>query len=364
MILRELWVSGYRSIRQLRLRLGRVNVLVGPNGCGKSNLHRSMYLLTAAARGEFARTLAEEGGMPSVLWAGARKDGPVRMTLGVTVDEWSYELTCGLPKARDEFPLDPIIKSEQVHLLQGRGKKVIFVDREDFAATLRDPEGRRTTHPQPLFESESVLSQIRDAHLYPEMTVLDRELTSWRFYHHFRTDTDSPLRQPQVVVQTPVLHHDGRDLAAVLMTLLPLGRKEELDHAVDKAFPGATLEFDGEPDRGRYVVALRMPGIRRPFDARELSDGTLRYLCLLGALLSPRPPALIALNEPETSIHPDLLEPLAQLIADAARDSQLWVTTHSHTLAHAIADASGQPPIELEMLNGETRVVGQGLLDR
>src|SRR5262249_60943762 len=92
-----LQVVGYRSVREVRLGLGQVNVLVGPNGCGKTNLYRAMYLLAAAAGGQLARTLADEGGMPSVLWAGQRKKGPVRMTLGVRVDQLAYELSCGLP---------------------------------------------------------------------------------------------------------------------------------------------------------------------------------------------------------------------------------------------------------------------------
>src|SRR5262249_58154460 len=93
----SLRVAGYRSVRDVRLELKPINVLVGPNGCGKSNLYRAMYLLTAAAGGQLARTLADEGGMPSVLWAGSRSKGPVRMTLGVRVDQLAYELSCGLP---------------------------------------------------------------------------------------------------------------------------------------------------------------------------------------------------------------------------------------------------------------------------
>ena len=73
MAIRELHVEGYRSIRRLRLRLGKVNVLTGPNGCGKSNLYQAVFLLAKAAEGSFARAIAEEGGMPSVLWAGVQK---------------------------------------------------------------------------------------------------------------------------------------------------------------------------------------------------------------------------------------------------------------------------------------------------
>jgi predicted ATPase len=100
-----------------------------------------------------------------------------------------------------------------------------------------------------------------------------------------------------------------------------------------------------------------MPGFQRPFDAKELSDGTLQYLCLLAALLSPRPPNLLALNEPETSLHPDLFESLAKLIARAANKSQLWITTHSQVLADFILEYAGANPIELEKIDGATKIV-------
>jgi predicted ATPase len=104
-----------------------------------------------------------------------------------------------------------------------------------------------------------------------------------------------------------------------------------------------------------------MPGVQRPFEARELSDGTLRYLCLIAALLSARSPSFIVLNEPETSIHGDLIQPLARLIAQASERSQIWVITHSEALAAHIEAETGRRPIRLEKVEGETRIVGQRL---
>ncbi len=115
-----------------------------------------------------------------------------------------------------------------------------------------------------------------------------------------------------------------------------------------------------ESDRSRFSLAMRMPGFHRPFESRELSDGTLHYLCLLGALLSPRPPTLLALNEPEASVHPDLIGPLTNLIVRASEESQVGITTHSQPLAETIRLESGISPIRLEKVEGETRVVGGG----
>jgi predicted ATPase len=371
--IREIHVSGYRSVRNLRLRLRQINVLTGPNGSGKSNLYNSVFLLAKAAAGGFAQVIAAEGGMPSVLWAGPRKSRslgstrlePVRMTLGIKTDTFSYELICGLPKPfefkeyRSAFNLDPEVKEERVWMDSGRGLKVTFFERGPKKTWILDHNEQLSNYSGELSPTESVLSQLREPHLYPELSALCTEMNRWRFYHHFRTDTESPLRYPQVGVRTPVLAHDGRDLAAALQTINEIGQSEELHEAIRLALPGASLEIEHDEDNGMFAVLLRMPGLRRPLRARELSDGTLRYLCLLAALMSPRPPALLALNEPETSLHPDLLEPLAKQIVSAAKNSQLWVATHSLKLAEMVEKYSGESPIQLELAGGETRVTGQ-----
>jgi predicted ATPase len=99
-----------------------------------------------------------------------------------------------------------------------------------------------------------------------------------------------------------------------------------------------------------------MPGLLRPLQAREFSDGQLRFLCLCAALVSPRPPSLLALNEPETSLHPDLVNSLARLMVRASKNTQLWITTHSRALAESIERHSGMPCVRLCMVHGETKV--------
>ena len=375
MAIREIHVTGYRSVRNLRLHLSQINVLTGANGTGKTNLYNSVFLLAKAAAGGFAQVVAEEGGMPSVLWAGARKSRsmgairlePVRMTLGIKTDTFSYELVCGLPKQssgeKSAFSLDPEVKEERVWMDAPHGLKVTFFERSPKGAWILDNDERLADYSGELLPTESVLSQLREPHLYPELSSLRAEISRWRFYHHFRTDAESPLRHPQVGVRTPVLAHDGRDLAAALQTINEVGQSQDLHEAIRQAFPGASLEIEHDEDTGMFAVLLRMPGLRRPLRARELSDGTLRYLCLLAALLSPHPPSLLALNEPETSLHPDLLEPLAKQLVNAGKYSQLWVVTHSQRLAELVEKFSGESPIKLEITGGETRVMGQRTVD-
>jgi predicted ATPase len=361
MVIEELRVAGYRSVRDLTLPLGRINVLVGPNGCGKTNLYRALYLLSRAAAGQVAAALAEEGGMPSVLWAGERnRNEKARMTLAVQLDALAYEIVCGLPipslqpnREPSTFCLDPQVKEERVWFLEKK-RRVVLLERDHTSASARNAEGVRVSYRLALSESESVLSQLREPEQFPALSALCREFLSWRFYHRFRTDAEAPLRHPQIGVRTFVLDHDGRDLAATLQTIVENGHGPDLDAAVDRAFPGAVLRIFSE--RGRFHIGLEMPGFQRAFDGRELSDGTLHYLCLLAALLTPRPPSMLALNEPEASIHPDLLEPLAELIVQAGRESQLWITTHSQLLADHVHRLCGARPVCLDKVDGRTVV--------
>jgi predicted ATPase len=362
--LASLTVEGYRSVHSLWTPLERVNVVVGPNGSGKTNLYRSLALLVAAAQGGLARAIAREGGMASVMWAGTHRRQDRRGVIVEAQDEaLSYRLELGLPIPLTPtlFPLDPEVKSEEIAFREGK-RKTLLMERKGPTAWMRDDDGRRVTYPRELAASESVLSQLRDRHRYPEVSSLAERMQGWRLYHHFRTDADAPLRQPQVGVSTHVLASSGDDLAAALQTIREVGDGGALDEAVEDAFPGARLLVEGD-GLTRVALRMRVPGIGRPLDAAELSDGTVRYLCLLAALLTPRPPELMALNEPETSLHPQLLAPLGRLVARAGRSSQLFVTTHARELADAVAAATGARTIELRLAGGATQVVGQRLAD-
>lgn len=107
----------------------------------------------------------------------------------------------------------------------------------------------------------------------------------------------------------------------------------------------------------RIEIQLESPGLRRNLTALELSDGTIRFLCLAAALLTTRPAPFLALNEPETSLHPDLIPVLAGMIVDASRKTQICVTTHYPLLAERILEATGWQPVELSTTGGETRIV-------
>ncbi len=125
---------------------------------------------------------------------------------------------------------------------------------------------------------------------------------------------------------------------------------------VEDAFPGSRLFIDVQ--EGRFELRLQQHGLLRPLSVAELSDGTLRYLLLAAALLTPRPPELMVLNEPETSLHPDLLPALARLILAAAENAQIIVVSHSATLIDQLTAAAVCNRLHLVKDFGETKLEG------
>jgi predicted ATPase len=360
-------IRGYRSIRALTIPVDACSVYVGANGIGKTNLYKALSLLRAAAEGSITRAIAEDGGIASVLWAGARRSGkPVRLILKAHFDEMdddgsggstAYEIEIGLPQLTEAaFTIEPLVKEERLIVRQGR-RDVVMMERKRGVVTLRNEDGRREVHKSAVLSSETALAAFRDGSRYPELEAVRRQMLDWRLYHDFRTDAGSPIRQPCHAITTPTLSPDGRDLAAVLATLFVIrGDTADLAAAIDDAFPGSTLDASNEGSWCR--LAMRFPDMPRDFGAHELSDGTLKYLCLLGALMGYRLPSLVALNEPEASLHPSLLPPLARLVARAARHARIWVVTHSEELADAIAEETGKPARRVLKTNGATTIEG------
>jgi predicted ATPase len=379
MQIRDIAIAGYRSLRAIRFPVGQLTVFVGANGVGKTNLYRALQLLQAAAAGTLARELASEGGMESVLWAGKRASNkPVRIKLEVGFGEdaggsrnnaddgvaddpapaQQYRIEIGIraPTAA-AFLLEPQVKEESLTWQAGR-RSVALLERKGPSASARNEDGRREPLGADLLASETALGALQDPSRFPAIHALRRTMLDWRFYHDFRTDRAAPLRQPCLAVTTPTLASDGADLAAVLATLVHIREDTiDLDRAVADAFPGARLVVP-EPERTASFGLVLPEYPKRVFDAGELSDGTLRYLALAGALLAYRLPAFIALNEPETSLHPDLLDPLARMIVRAAERTQIWVVTHSDRLAEAVARYGKVDPRTVVKRDGETWIEG------
>jgi predicted ATPase len=365
-------ISGYRSLRDIRIALGQLSVITGANGSGKSSLYRALRLLAEIAQGRIIQSLAAEGGLQLTLWAGPesfarsvkRGDYPVEGTvrrsriglkLGFAGNDYGYAIDLGLPQpSGSHFARDPEIKAESLWTGETLGRANAFAVRHGPSVRIRNQSGDWKQVDLPLAPFDSMMTHCSDPRDALELLLLRERMRDWRFYDHFRTDPDAPARRPQIGTYTPVLASDGTDLAAAIQTVREIGNNVELADAVADAFPGAAINIANVD--GYFEVQMQQHGLLRCLKAAELSDGTLRYLLLIAALLSPRPPALMVLNEPETSLHPDLLPPLARLIAQASKRSQIIVVTHAIALISELDAAANPRRIVLEKELGETHV--------
>lgn len=379
-MLKTLAIQNFRSIRRLVLPLSQLNVVVGANGVGKSNLYKTLRTLAGTAFGSSIDTLAREGGLESVLWAGPEtvskavkrgefpvQGGPrkseVRLLFGFENEEFGFAIDYGMPSPPpgSMFTREPEIKREVIWRAGTYHHSRVVVDRKNSLVRARDDTGSWHVVEQYMPSFESVLSRLIDPQRVPELLLLREQIRSWRFYDHFRIDPESPARRSRMGVRTPVMSQDGSDLASSWQTIWEIGDATALDDALTDAFPGASVNVT--ESGGRFQLEFHQHGLLRPLTQGELSDGTLRYLLWIVALLTPRPPELMVLNEPETSLHPDLLPALARLIWRCSKDTQLWVISHSQPLIDALSEQPQTNLIQLSKELGETVVAGQELFD-
>ena len=278
-MLTTLAVANYRSLLDLTIPLGSLNVITGDNASGKSNLYKALRLLADTAQGGVVNSLAREGGLDSTFWAGPEvisermrkgeveiEGGPrkklKRLRLGFAAGEFAYAISLGLPPPGSlgptAFGFDPEIKRECIWAGDSYRPARALVDRS--AAVIKVRKGRSwEVVAQHCSYFESLFSQSVDPARAPEMVALRETIRGWRFYDHFRSDADAPARQPQLGTRTPVLHHDGRDLAAALQTIIEIGDQAMLDDAISDAFPGASLSVTVADD-GRFRINLLQQG--------------------------------------------------------------------------------------------------------
>jgi predicted ATPase len=221
-------------------------------------------------------------------------------------------------------------------------------------AKTSDGRERHVLRRQDLALDQSIVSQRKDPDHYPEVTYLGSEYAKIKLFREWNFGRTTQPRRPQPTdLPGDFLSEDAANLALVLNDLehrsnLRASIVEQLREADE-----SIIDFSVRVLGGTIQLYLHYSGLKAPVPATRLSDGTVRYLCLLSVLCHPEPPPLVCLEEPELGLHPDLLAKLADLLVDASHRMQLIVTTHSDVLVDGLTKVP-EAVIVCEKQNGST----------
>jgi len=360
----ELLIEGFRSFKSQTWRPGDLNVVIGPNASGKSNLLRFLEMIQASAEGKLAKFVQHEGGMGAIVWDGVAEDLHVRIVTksyprGVRLGPLSlfYDLHLRHFKVRSAFHVQiehlafqtPNQDANQIILERGPVSGFIQAippeELESQWAILGFTQADEKKIEFDFCSTSSVetsLSGVTGIVKINEYIEQFREfLANWKIYQSFRTDRDAPVRMPQVTRAETQLDPDGQNLISVLHSLYTESRefKADVNQAMIAAFGDHFEELIFPPAADQRVqMRVRWQGSKHETSTADLSDGTLRFLYLLAILANPNPAPLIAIDEPETGLHPSMLPIIADYAREAATRTQVIFTTHSPDLLTAFGD--------------------------
>ncbi|GEO82141.1 chromosome segregation protein SMC [Pararhodospirillum oryzae] len=317
-----------------------LNVLIGPNGAGKSNLIEALQILKGCPT-DLGATVLRLGGILDLLWKGEKGAEPPVASIEAVFDRPNggaplhYQLDMTALSQRFQIRKESVI---EINNITGGEHPFFYAQNESGALfSNQDRSARYRINISNYDFSLSVLAQRKDPVLYPEITALGTTLKDISLYRDWSFGRAAASRLPQ---KTDLPNHrldsDARNLGLILNRL----RRERAlwPRIMDRlrAFYEGIEEVDVQIEGGTVQVFFYERGMAIP--ATRLSDGTLRYLCLLAILCHPDPGPLVCLEEPELGLHPDILPDLADLLKEASRRTQLIVTTHSDILVSALSD--------------------------
>ncbi len=336
-----------------------LNVVIGPNASGKSNLIEALSILANTPK-DVQDPLRKGGGTIEWLWKGTQELG--NATIEVTVDALWNPVPLRYRLSFTEFFARFVLKDEAVEdaYASASGEDpIVYYQYRDGKPVIRVEGATPSERPlkrDDLKTDQSILSQRRDPDSLTELSFLVFHFERMRFYREFQLGHDSSLRRPQQadLIQDYLLE-DGSNLAAVLSYLLnqPAIKSRILDYLQD--FYPSVQDILAALIGGSIQVSFHEKGLYHPVPSTRLSDGTLRYLCLLAVLCHPESPSVICIEEPETGLHPDVIPKLAKLLVEASERSQIIVTTHSDILVDALTDTP-EAVVICEKVDGATQL--------
>jgi predicted ATPase len=349
--IQRLEISGYRSFRDVVWQPGALNLVVGPNGSGKSNLLRLLELISNVARGRLSSALKESGGIIPLLRD--HQSAAVRWRLRLDpVDRGRDRVNDALTQ---EFKLEQVPGTSSYQICQdslgnwvkyerGLVKSPYWIyQRDERRAMVYDQQAGNLVPFDNPDSDESLLAQISDPRTNPIPTHTKRFLEGWRIYHDVHVERGSAMRSPATTQFAKLVERDGSNLVSVLHTLYTTDSafEERINEGMRAGFGEEFEKLVFQPAAAQQIqLAVRWRSSKTAHAGQDLSDGTLRFLFLLTALASPEPATLIAIDEPETGLHPSMLPIVAEYAAEAAQRTQVILTSHSPVFLDALSQTA------------------------
>ena len=324
-------IEGYRRLFnvQVDMRDRPLTVMIGANGVGKTSLLEIFSLLAASANAQLANKISELGGLPDIITRDRTKS--ITISLSMSVPGYApldYQLEVALKGFTYEIALETLTENNPLVLepfkhIDSRGLDVKYFNTED--GVLLRPNWDHN----PL---ETSLAQVPK--MYQEPENLRKRLASCTFYGALNVAPKSPVRLPQSMRPTSLPGANGEDLVSCLYYLRETDpeRFEIIEDTLTAAFPD--FERLGFPPvaAGTITMTWKDKNFSKPIYMHQLSEGTLRFIWLITLLQSPGLTAVTLIDEPEVSLHPELLRLLADMMREASQKTQLIVATHSDRL--------------------------------
>jgi len=387
-------IEGFRSFKKVELELSPLSVLIGPNNGGKSNFLDLMSLMAEAGQGHLSDGIASRGGFRNVgfgfdwyhhilvefrfrakpspfgLLLPGELGSDVRFKLGlkfepmapvVTLEEITEEATPQQPhtiavmkRSKDGCVFRSVDEdtgwgTQEAKPLEseGHGRRAVPL------SSLAGIQGKKALES----ESELAIFQVKDLYRYPTPYALLKQFQEWTLYRDINVGPEAPVRLPALLRPTTRLSENGANLSPVLHTIKERHRDtwEETLELLHTAYPEfRDITIPGEGGDGKVLLRwVEHPYEKEGVSANSLSDGTLKFLCLIAILMSPDPPPLICIDEPELGLHPDWIKLVGEMMQSAAARTQLIVATHSPQI---VAKLDPEQVIVTEKENGETHL--------
>jgi predicted ATPase len=313
------------------LELEPLNVLIGPNASGKSNLIEAVSLFAAVSK-NLMTPFRDGGAAEDWIWKGG---GEAVAHLGANL---AYE---GGESLGYKFKFEVVDFRLRIleEVIASLSKDWLLRTRDHFRISSKNSRILDYPGTDPIDPLQSILSQFRDPVNYPQLSYVGDKLGQIAFFRGWPIGRGNPLRRAQDLnLPNDFLLEDGSNLGLILNDLQNRRATKRLLleklRLVYEGIEDVTTKVQG----GAIQIFFHEEGLSRPIPAARLSDGTLHYLCLLTVLLHPEPPPLICIEEPELGLHPDIIPKIADLLVDASKRTQLIVTTHSETLVSRLSD--------------------------